>query len=137
MIKAMKNLGMAGKGHVQEFYDKSELIDYARVKLETIEFSGDYDTEQKEKLMSSVAEQLTVQEILELLDMEEVEQNLGLLLKEKREELEMTQQEVADKIGSPLVTYQRWEYNNCSPSAKYLIKLQSALEISADDLKGL
>lgn len=65
------------------------------------------------------------------------EMTLGQLLKEKRLEQGMTQQDVADKIGSPLVTYQRWEYNNCSPSAKYLIKLQSALEISADDLEGL
>ena len=79
----------------------------------------------KKKLLSSDADQLTVQEILELLDMEEVEQNLGLLLKAKRKELEMTQQEVADKIGSPLVTYQRWEYNIHIPSANFLIKLQS------------
>lgn len=128
---------MAGKGRVQKFYDKSELIDYARVKLETIEFSGDYDTDQKEKLLSSDADQLTVQEILELLDMEEVEQNLGLLLKAKRKELEMTQQEVADKIGSPLVTYQRWEYNIHIPSANFLIKLQSVLELSSEEIKDL
>lgn len=52
------------------------------------------------------------------------------VLKERREALGYTQQEVADAIGANIRTYQKWEYGNTQPDGYYLLRLMNWLDIS-------
>lgn len=52
------------------------------------------------------------------------------VLKERREILGYTQQEVADAVGANIRTYQKWEYGNTQPDGYYLLRLMNWLDIS-------
>ena len=46
------------------------------------------------------------------------------VLKERREHLKYTQQEVADAVGANIRTYQKWEYGDTQPDGYYLLRLR-------------
>lgn len=58
-------------------------------------------------------------------------------LKRFREEQQLTQRQLAEKIGIPYQSYQANEYGSSSPSAKVIVKLATAFNVSADYLLGL
>lgn len=66
---------------------------------------------------------------------ERAETTFGKLLKEKRKKNEMTQQEAADKIGVPLVTYQRWELDIHYPESVNLLALIHLFKLDEYDIK--
>ena len=51
-------------------------------------------------------------------------------LKDKRKQLKMTQQEVAEAVGANVRTYQKWENGETTPDGHYLIRLLNWLDIS-------
>jgi DNA-binding XRE family transcriptional regulator len=67
--------------------------------------------------------------------LEKAETTFGKLLKEKRQKAEMTQQEVADKIGVPLVTYQRWELDIHYPESYNLLALINLFKLEDYDMQ--
>lgn len=52
------------------------------------------------------------------------------ILKDKRKQLKMTQQEVAEAVGANVRTYQKWENGETTPDGHYLIRLLNWLDIS-------
>ncbi len=66
-----------------------------------------------------------------------IKENLGSKLRERRVQLEMTQREVAEKIGVAQPVYQRFEKGIFECSYKQLYDLCKLLDISADYLLGL
>lgn len=57
------------------------------------------------------------------------------VLKEKRQELKMTQKEVAEAVGANIRTYQKWESGETQPDSYYLIRLLNWLDI--DNLENV
>lgn len=53
------------------------------------------------------------------------------VLKQRRNRLGYTQQEVADAIGANLRTYQKWESGETEPAGYYLLRLMNWLDISS------
>ena len=66
-----------------------------------------------------------------------MENNLANRIKNKRKELEMTQQDLANKLGISLMTVLRWEKNERTPNTSMLPKLAEALNTSVEYLIGL
>lgn len=58
-------------------------------------------------------------------------------LKRFRQSLKLTQRQLAEKIGVPYQSYQTYEYGTATPSAKVIIKIAKAFDVSADYLLGL
>lgn len=58
-------------------------------------------------------------------------------LKRFRQELKLSQRQLSEKIGVPYQSYQTYEYGSATPSAKVIIKIASAFDVSADYLLGL
>lgn len=61
---------------------------------------------------------------------------LGKRLKERRKELQMTQQEVAAKINKTRETYTRYENNKVMPDIETLALLADIYKTSVDYLIG-
>lgn len=57
--------------------------------------------------------------------------SLGTTVRAKREELQMTQPELAERVGTSQSHVSRIETNQCVPSAVLLIKLAGALQMPA------
>ena len=57
-------------------------------------------------------------------------------LKTRREELNLTQKQVADKVGIAQQAYQRYETTDRVPNAKLSIKIAKALETTVESLYG-
>lgn len=55
-------------------------------------------------------------------------------LKERREALNLTQKEVADRVGIAIESYQRYEYGTIIPSIITGIRIAKALETTAEAL---
>ena len=66
-----------------------------------------------------------------------MENNLANRIKNKRKELEMTQQDLANKLGISLMTVLRWEKNERTPNTSMLPKLAEALNTSVEYLIGV
>jgi len=58
-------------------------------------------------------------------------------IKEIREQLGLTQDELAERVGAETLQIWRWENNKNKPSADWIINLAEALSVSADYLLGL
>ena len=58
-------------------------------------------------------------------------------LKRFRQELKLSQRQLAEKIGVPYQSYQTYEYGSATPSAKVIIKIAKAFDVSTDYLLGL
>lgn len=58
-------------------------------------------------------------------------------LKRFRQELKLSQRQLAEKIGVPYQSYQTYEYGSATPSAKVIIKIANAFDVSTDYLLGL
>lgn len=58
-------------------------------------------------------------------------------IKERREELGMTQTELAQKVGVEQSSVARWERGATSPTAANLMKLSQVLNCTLDRLAGL
>lgn len=63
--------------------------------------------------------------------------NLGTKLKERRQQLNMTQKQVADILGVAQPVYQRFEKGTFECSYSQLAELCKLFDISADYLLGL
>jgi transcriptional regulator with XRE-family HTH domain len=61
---------------------------------------------------------------------------LGKRLRRLRENIGITQEKLAEKIGVSIMQIYRWEVGENEPSANHLIKLARALETTADYLLG-
>lgn len=59
---------------------------------------------------------------------------IGKIIREKREEKGITQQELADLIGCSKQTVWRWEKNKSGISPNYYKKLKQILGISIEEL---
>ncbi|MDE6021190.1 MAG: helix-turn-helix domain-containing protein [Ruminococcus sp.] len=60
--------------------------------------------------------------------------SFGSTVRAKREELQMTQPELAERVGTSQSHVSRIEANQCVPSAVLLIRLAGALKMSAAEL---
>lgn len=60
--------------------------------------------------------------------------SLGTTVRAKREELHMTQPELAERVGTSQSHVSRIETDQCVPSAVLLVKLAGALKMSAAEL---
>ena len=49
----------------------------------------------------------------------------------------MTQDDVAEAVGVSRVAVLKWEKGRCVPNGKYLVKLASLFDCSADDILRL
>lgn len=58
-------------------------------------------------------------------------------LKRFRQSLNLTQRQLSEKIGMPYQSYQTYEYGSSIPSAKVIVKIAVAFDVSADYLLGL
>lgn len=58
-------------------------------------------------------------------------------LKRFRQEQKLSQRQLAEKIGVPYQSYQTYEYGSSVPSAKVIVKIACAFDVSADYLLGL
>jgi len=56
------------------------------------------------------------------------------MIKQLRQKQNLTQQQLAEKIGIPYQTLQRWESGKFMPSAKYLPALAEALKCKIEEL---
>lgn len=61
---------------------------------------------------------------------------LGELLKQRRLEHELSQEQVADHLGISRQAVAKWEGNQTSPSADNLLALASLYQVSLDELVG-
>lgn len=61
---------------------------------------------------------------------------LGELLKQRRLEHELSQEQVADRLGISRQAVAKWEGNQTSPSADNLLALASLYQVSLDELVG-
>ncbi|KAA9302308.1 MULTISPECIES: helix-turn-helix transcriptional regulator [unclassified Aerococcus] len=57
------------------------------------------------------------------------------ILRQSRLDLNLTQQEVANKIGVQVGSIANWERGRCLPSADYLLDLVSIYKIEFKDFK--
>ncbi len=55
-------------------------------------------------------------------------------LKERRDELRLTQRQVAEKIGIAESAYQRYEYNKMEPGVSMALKIAKALNTTVEEL---
>lgn len=62
---------------------------------------------------------------------------IGVRLRELREQQQLTQQELADRVGSHVNQVVRWENGKTMPTVDALARLSKELEVSADYLLGL
>jgi transcriptional regulator with XRE-family HTH domain len=62
---------------------------------------------------------------------------IGNRLKEAREALGMTQEDLADKIGVQPLQINRYEHEKNKPSSEIILKMAEALSVSTDYLVGL
>ena len=62
---------------------------------------------------------------------------LGQRLRKLREELGLTQDELAEKIGVAVLQINRYEQHNSQPKAELVARMAQALDVSADYLLGL
>ena len=60
--------------------------------------------------------------------------SFGSTVRAKREELQMTQPELAERVGTSQSHVSRIEADQCVPSAVLLIKLAGALRMTAAEL---
>ena len=60
--------------------------------------------------------------------------SVGSRIKEKREELQITQQELADKINCTKAAISNYEKNVSIPKTEFLIKLMDVLSVDANYL---
>ena len=60
----------------------------------------------------------------------------GKKLREVRKSKKLTQQELADKVGTNRVNVTKWETGRTEPSFENLVKLAGLLEVSLDWLFG-
>lgn len=67
----------------------------------------------------------------------DIKKSLGAKLKERRQELGMTQKQVADVLGVAQPVYQRFEKGTFECSYSQLTELCKLFDISADYLLGL
>lgn len=61
---------------------------------------------------------------------------MKLKIKEYREELQLTQKELAEKIGNSQRNISNWESGASEPDCETIIKLAEILDISIDQLFG-
>nr|DAH30465.1 MAG TPA: hypothetical protein [Caudoviricetes sp.] len=57
-------------------------------------------------------------------------------LKERREELHLTQKEIAEKVGITYQSYQRYERCSILPNVQIALKIAKALYITVEELYG-
>ena len=57
-------------------------------------------------------------------------------LKNRREQLKLTQKVVAERIGIAESAYQRYERQNREPGVKTALKIAKALETTVEELYG-
>lgn len=62
---------------------------------------------------------------------------LGQFIKEKREQKNLSQEEVCVLIGASVGAISHWEKNKRTPSGRYLLRLIEALDLSVTDMKDL
>ncbi len=55
-------------------------------------------------------------------------------LKGARANVDLTQKEAADKIGVSVDTLGKWERGECYPSLKYIPAIESAYELTYDEI---
>jgi len=60
----------------------------------------------------------------------------GVKIKENREKLGLTQQELAEKIGFSQNAVHQWETEKREPSIEVLIKMADLFEVTLDELAG-
>ena len=58
-------------------------------------------------------------------------------LKRFRQSLKLSQRQLSEKIGVPYQSYQTYEYGTSVPSAKVIIKMATAFDVTTDYLLGL
>ena len=63
--------------------------------------------------------------------------NIGTRIKELRHSMQISQQELADKLGIDKSTIGKYETNARIPEVKMLIQLAKFFEVSTDFLLGL
>lgn len=61
---------------------------------------------------------------------------IGQSLKRFRKKFNLTQTNVADKLGIMQQTYYKYENDKMTPSAEFVLKLANAYDVSADYLLG-
>jgi len=61
---------------------------------------------------------------------------MRLKIKEFREELQLTQKELAEKIGNTQRNLSNWENDIAEPDCATILKLSEVFEISIDELFG-
>ena len=61
---------------------------------------------------------------------------MNTILKEKRKELSLTQEKLAELLGISLMTVRRWEWGETSPNANILPKLAEVLQTTPECLLG-
>lgn len=66
-----------------------------------------------------------------------IKENVGKKLKERRQQLGMTQQQVADALGVAQPVYQRFEKGVFECSYSQIVDICKLFDISADYLLGL
>lgn len=55
-------------------------------------------------------------------------------LRQRRKELNLTQRQVADRIGIVWTSYQRYERNSCLPIVNIALRIAKALETTVEEL---
>ncbi len=55
-------------------------------------------------------------------------------LRQRRKELNLTQRQVADRIGIVWTSYQRYERNACLPIVNIALRIAKALETTVEEL---
>ena len=61
---------------------------------------------------------------------------MKLKIKELREELQLTQKELAEKIGNVQRNISNWESGASEPDCETILKLSEAFDVSIDELFG-
>ena len=62
------------------------------------------------------------------------QKKIGLFIKECRREVNITQQELADKLGVSFKTVSKWECGNGLPDVSLMLPLCNELKISVNEL---
>ncbi|WP_421038406.1 helix-turn-helix domain-containing protein [Streptococcus hyointestinalis] len=58
-------------------------------------------------------------------------------LKNLRKKNQLTQQELADKVGTNRVNITKWETGRTEPTLENIVKLSKILDTTTDDLLGI
>lgn len=61
---------------------------------------------------------------------------MRLKIKELREEMQMTQKELADKVNNMQRNVSNWENGTSQPDLETIVKLADAFEVTLDELFG-